>query len=55
MKRILTILLGSIVGFVLGFIVTIHNIKIDAINEVDNGIVTIKVFNIYFDYYYETE
>lgn len=55
MKRILTILLGSIVGFVLGFIVTINNIQIDAINEVDNGIVTIKVFNIYFDYYYETE
>lgn len=40
-------------GILIGIIFTFNNIKVDGINELDNGIVTIECFGHYFDYYYE--
>ena len=40
-------------GIFIGIIFTFNNITIDGVNEVDNGIITIKCFGHYFDYYYE--
>ena len=40
-------------GILIGAIITINNIRIDGVNEVDNGIITIECFGHYFDYYYE--
>ena len=40
-------------GILIGIIFTFNNIKVDGINELDNGLVTIECFGQYFDYYYE--
>lgn len=45
---------GLIIGIVFGCIFTIFNIRVDAVNEIDNGIVTLKIWCNYFDYEYET-
>ncbi len=46
-------LLGLFWGLYLGFILTIMNIQIDGVNELDNGVITLKIFNNYFDYEYK--
>lgn len=42
-----------VVGFIGGIVVTLKAIEIDGVNEVDNGVITIKVFNQYIDYQYQ--
>lgn len=53
MKKFIIFVLGLFVGVVLGITLTIKTIQIDGVNELDNGVITIKVFNNYFDYEYE--
>ena len=53
MKKFIIFVLGLFVGVVLGATLTIKTIQIDGVNELDNGVITIKVFNNYFDYEYE--
>ncbi len=53
MKKILLILLGFVLGCIITYHMAIRSIEIDAINEVDEGIITIKVFNQYHDYFFE--
>ena len=53
MKKIIIGALMFWLGMIVGGIIVFNNIRIDAINEVDNGIVTIECFGHYFDYYYE--
>lgn len=53
MKKILVITISIIIGIILGIFITLKSIQIDSVNEVDNGIVTIKIFNNYLDYEYE--
>ena len=50
---IIILLLIFIFGIICGIELAIKNINIDGINEVDNGIITIKIFNQYIDYKYE--
>lgn len=52
-KNIILIIVSLLIGFIVGSIITIFNIQIDAIDEVDYGIVTIKCYGQYIDYYYE--
>ena len=40
-------------GMIIGAIITFNNIRVDGVNELDNGIITIECFGHYFDYYYE--
>ena len=53
MKKFIIFVIGLFVGVVLGATLTIKTIQIDGVNELDNGVITIKVFNNYFDYEYE--
>lgn len=53
MKKFIIFVLGLFVGVVLGITLTIKTIQIDGVNELDNGVITIKVFNNYFDYKYK--
>jgi hypothetical protein len=53
MKKFIIFVIGLFVGVVLGITLTIKTIQIDGVNELDNGVITIKVFNNYFDYEYE--
>ena len=53
MKKIIIGLLAFWFGIIIGAIITINNIRIDGVNEVDNGIITIECYAQYFDYYYE--
>lgn len=53
MKKFIIFVIGLFVGVVLGITLTIKTIQIDGVNELDNGVITIKVFNNYFDYKYE--
>lgn len=46
-------LLGLCVGLLLGIAITIKTIQVDGVNELDNGIITLKIFNNYYDYEYE--
>lgn len=55
MKKFIIFVLGLFVGVVLGATLTIKTIQIDGVNELDNGVITIKVFNNYFDYEYTTK
>ena len=55
MKKFIIFVLGLFVGAVLGITLTIKTIQIDGVNELDNGVITIKVFNNYFDYEYTTK
>lgn len=55
MKKFIIFVLGLFVGVVLGITLTIKTIQIDGVNELDNGVITIKVFNNYFDYEYTTK
>lgn len=50
---ILSIIFSLLIGLVIGSIITTLNIEIDTVDELDNGIVTIKIFGHYIDYYYE--
>ena len=49
--------LAGLVGFKVGAEITrakiINSIKIDGINEVDNGIITLEINGQYYDYQYE--
>ena len=54
MKKYIFLIIGLFVGVVLGVVLTIKTIQIDGVNELDNGVITIKVFNHYFDYEYIT-
>ena len=40
------------ISFYIGVESTIKNIQIDGVNETENGVITIKLFNQYFDYKY---
>ena len=53
MKKIIISLCIFIVGMIIGAIATFYNIRVDGVNELDNGIITIECFGHYFDYYYE--
>lgn len=53
MKKFIIFVIGLFVGVVLGITLTIKTIQIDGVNELENGVITIKVFNNYFDYEYE--
>lgn len=53
MKKFIIFVIGLFVGVVLGITLTIKTIQIDGVNELDNGVITIKVFNNYFDYKYK--
>lgn len=55
MKKFIFFVIGLFVGVVLGITLTIKTIQIDGVNELDNGVITIKVFNNYFDYEYTTK
>lgn len=55
MKKFIIFVIGLFVGVVLGITLTIKTIQIDGVNELDNGVITIKVFNNYFDYEYTTK
>lgn len=55
MKKFIMFVIGLFVGVVLGITLTIKTIQIDGVNELDNGVITIKVFNNYFDYEYTTK
>ena len=55
MAKFIIFVIGLIVGVVLGITLTIKTIQIDGVNELDNGVITIKVFNNYFDYEYITK
>lgn len=43
----------AIISAYLGTCFTLNNLEIDGVNEVDNGIITIKFMNNYYDYEYE--
>lgn len=47
-------IMGLIIGIIFGAIFTIFNIRVDGVNELDNGIITLKIWCNYFDYEYET-
>lgn len=51
-KAIIGILLFWL-GMIIGAIITFNNIRIDGVNELDYGVITIECFGHYFDYYYE--
>lgn len=53
MKKYIFLVIGLFVGVMLGITFTIKNIQIDGVNELDNGIITLKIWNNYFDYEYE--
>lgn len=53
MKKCIFLVMGLLLGVVLGATLTIKNIQIDGVNELDNGIITLKIWNNYFDYEYE--
>ena len=53
LKNIILALFLFWFGILIGAIITINNIKIDGVNELDNGIITIECFGHCFDYYYE--
>ena len=53
MKKYIFLVMGLLLGVVLGATLTIKTIEIDGVNELDNGVVTLKIWNNYFDYYYE--
>lgn len=53
MKKYIFLVIGLFVGVVLGITLTIKTIQIDGVNELDNGIITLKIFNNYFNYEYE--
>lgn len=53
LKNIILALFLFWFGILIGAIIIINNIKIDGVNELDNGIITIECFGHYFDYYYE--
>ena len=55
MAKFIIFVIGLFVGVVLGITLTIKTIQIDGVNELDNGVITIKVFNNYFDYEYITK
>lgn len=55
MKKFIIFVIGLFVGVVLGITLTIKTIQIDGVNELENGVITIKVFNNYFDYEYITK
>lgn len=42
-----------IIGIVTGAMIAFNSIEIDAVDELDRGVVTIKCCGHYFDYYYE--
>ena len=47
------LLFFTIIGVYLGIYFTINNLEIDGVNEVDNGIITIKFMDNYYDYEYK--
>lgn len=47
------LLFFTIIGVYLGICFTINNLEIDGVNEVDNGIITIKFMDNYYDYEYK--
>lgn len=49
---IMIILLGVVFAYNLGKKQVIDNIKIDAVDEIDYGIITLKIGNEYYDYNY---
>ena len=53
MKKYIFLVIGLFVGVVLGITLTIKTIQVDGVNELDNGIITLKIWNNYFDYEYE--
>ena len=55
MKKFIIFVIGLFVGVVLGITLTIKTIQIDGVNELAKGVITIKVFNNYFDYEYITK
>lgn len=55
MKKFIIFVIGLLMGVMLGITLTIKTIQIDGVNELAKGVITIKVFNNYFDYEYETK
>lgn len=53
MRKLLTFIIGVVLGIMLGTALTIQTIQVDGVNELDNGIITLKIFNNYFDYEYQ--
>lgn len=53
MKKIIMGLLLFYMGMIIGGIIVFNNIKVDGVDELDYGIITIECFGHYFDYYYE--
>lgn len=53
MKKYIFLVMGLLLGVVLGATLTIKTIEIDGVNELDNGVITLKIWNNYFDYEYE--
>lgn len=53
MKKYIFLVMGLLLGVVLGATLTIKTIEIDGVNELDNGVVTLKIWHNYFDYYYK--
>ena len=49
---IMIILVGVVFAYNLGKKQVIDNIKIDAVDEIDYGIITLKIGNEYYDYNY---
>lgn len=47
--------MGLVIGIIFGIIFTIFNIRVDGVNELDNGIVTLKIWGNYYDYEYITK
>ena len=52
-KKLVCLLLVLIIGIIIGIKITIMSIKIDGVNEVDNGIITLEIFDQLYDYFYE--
>lgn len=55
MKKFIIFVIGLLMGVMLGITLTIKTIQIDGVNELAKGVITIKVFNNYFDYEYTTK
>ena len=52
MKKLVSLLLIFVIGIIVGIKVTILSIKVDAIDEIDEGIVTLEIFDQLHDYNY---
>ena len=53
MKKILIDFILFIFGIIFGITIAFNNIKVDYVNELDHGTITLEIFGHYFDYYYE--